>query len=241
MSVPLAIAAGITAAAFGAATWAIWRNARRLQRAEFIRTYVLPKGLFDKLLEKRPSLEYRDCSLVARGLRQFFLAHLNSGGKFVSMPSQVVDDLWHEFILYTREYQRFCSKAFGRFLHHSPAAVLGSEKIPNEGLRVVWRQTCLEENINIFKPQRLPLLFALDAKLNIENGFRYVPDCFPLHASGDKSVHCATYLAPFKPQKPIGSLYGRGKGAGCGGGCGGGDGHGCGGGGCGGGGCGGGS
>ena len=28
-----------------------------------------------------------------------------SGNKYVSMPSQIADDLWHEFILYTREYK----------------------------------------------------------------------------------------------------------------------------------------
>ena len=31
------------------------------------------------------------------------------------MPSQVTDDLWHEFILYTRNYEDFCRRAFGRF------------------------------------------------------------------------------------------------------------------------------
>jgi uncharacterized membrane protein YgcG len=36
---------------------------------------------------------------------------------------------------------------------------------------------CHEENINPRKPSRLPLLFALDGKLDIPNGFTYVPDC----------------------------------------------------------------
>jgi len=38
------------------------------------------------------------------GLRQFFLAHLKSGRRYVSMPSQVADGLWHEFILFTKNY-----------------------------------------------------------------------------------------------------------------------------------------
>lgn len=49
-----------------------------------------------------PELALKDRALVARGLRQFFLAHHLSGGKFIPMPSQVVDDLWHEFILFTK-------------------------------------------------------------------------------------------------------------------------------------------
>ncbi|NIA71366.1 hypothetical protein HBA54_22475 [Pelagibius litoralis] len=31
-----------------------------------------------------------------------------------------VDDLWHEFILYTREYHVFCQQCVGRYLHHFP-------------------------------------------------------------------------------------------------------------------------
>jgi hypothetical protein len=36
-------------------------------------------------------------------------------------PSQIVDELWHEFILHTREYGRFCETVLGRFVHHVPA------------------------------------------------------------------------------------------------------------------------
>ena len=93
------------------------------------------------------------------------------------MPSQVVDDLWHEFILFTRDYGAFCQRAFGQFLHHTPAVKLGGERGDNEGLRRVWWYCCLEENINPRKPTRLPLLFALDAKLGIANGFVYRLDC----------------------------------------------------------------
>ena len=67
---------------------------------------------------------------MSRGLRQFFLAYLMSGKRYVSMPSQVADDLWHEFILYTREYDAFCRRAFGGFLHHTPGR--GAERAPQE-------------------------------------------------------------------------------------------------------------
>lgn len=33
-----------------------------------------------------------------------------------------VDDYWHTFIVHTEEYQEFCDKLFGRFLHHRPAS-----------------------------------------------------------------------------------------------------------------------
>jgi hypothetical protein len=169
----------------------IRKKTLRLKRADFIRTYRLPAGLFDKLSQRRPGLPLKDQQLVARGLRQFFLAHLESGCKFVSMPSQVVDDLWHEFILYTRHYDDFCKQAFGRFLHHTPAVVLSPDKQNNSGLRRTWWYACKEENINPRQPSRLPLLFALDSKLGIADGFYYSPDCKKLRQdNGSGSPYC---------------------------------------------------
>jgi len=167
---------------------------RRAKRERFVREFVLPHGLFKKLQEKRPELDPRHHALVARALRQFFLCHLKSGRKFVSMPSQVVDDLWHEFILYTRDYQQFCSKAFGGYMHHTPAVKLGRGQTDDVGLKRTWRYACLEENINPRAPSRLPLLFAIDAKLGVANGFRYLPDCSKWRPDGRGEVHCGAHL-----------------------------------------------
>ena len=158
-------------------TFVTWRRLRDARRADTIRNFTLPQGLYQKLQQRHPDLTLKDCQLVSMGLRQFFMAYLKSGKKYVSMPSQVADDLWHEFILYTRNYEMFCQKAFGGFLHHTPAAVLGSAKQSNAGLRRCWQQVCRDELINPAKPTRLPLLFALDAKLGIANGFLYAADC----------------------------------------------------------------
>ena len=80
----------------------------QLRRAEFIRTFHWPRGLLERLEKHHPGFARKDSALVSRGLRQFFLAYLMSGKRYVSMPSQAADDLWHEFILYTREYDAFC-------------------------------------------------------------------------------------------------------------------------------------
>src|ERR1700709_2363558 len=80
----------------------LFRYWLQLRRAEFIRTYAWPRGLLERL-EKHRGIERKDSALVSRGLRQFFIAYLMSGRRYVSMPSQVADDLWHEFILYTRQ------------------------------------------------------------------------------------------------------------------------------------------
>jgi hypothetical protein len=180
----------ITVVALGLLLLVFALKLREARRAEFIRRYSFPKGLIEKLQKRRPGLPAKDGQLVARALRQFFLAHHAAKRQFVSMPSQVTDDLWHEFILYTRNYEDFCQRAFGRFMHHTPAVVLGKERQGNTGLRRTWWFCCKEENISPMKPTRLPLLFAIDAKLGIGDGFHYVPDCKALREGGDGSSYC---------------------------------------------------
>lgn len=219
----------------------LWQRNASLRREAFIRNNDFPNGLFVKVRGKYPHLSQRDCELVSHGLRQFFLAHLKSGRRFVAMPSQAVDELWHEFILHTQSYDRFCRKAFGRFLHHSPAVILTSDRQKNTGLRRCWWFACKEENINPKAPSRLPLLFALDAKLNIADGFRYVPDCQGVRREGGAAGSCGAYCgAEFSSNSYDGGTNGlsdggSGSGDRGGGGSDGGGGDGCGGGGCGGG------
>lgn len=189
MTLPYVIALTLALTIIGV----LWRRQLKLKREAYIRRYTLPRGLYEKVIQRHPQLSNKDMALVSQGLRQFFLAYLKSGHQFVSMPSQIADDLWHEFILYTQHYQDFCQQAFGRFLHHTPAVVMRSGSKSNAGLRRCWRYVCQEENINPRSPSRLPLLFALDTKFNIANGFRYVPDCSGVRredSSGTGTAYC---------------------------------------------------
>lgn len=205
-----------------------WRYVMGFRREKFIREYTWPPELLEKLERQHGGFMRKESALVGNGLRQFFLAYLGGGLRPVSMPSQVVDDLWHEFILYTRDYQAFCSKAFGRFLHHTPAVRLDPHlKSSNEGLRRVWFQCCKQENISPSNPSRLPLLFALDTKFKIANGYVYAPDCEELRRNGSYGGQCG---GDFSSSSVDGGTDGfgdsdgggdGGDGGGCGGGCGG--------------------
>lgn len=35
-------------------------------------------------------------------------------------PTEVVDEVWHEFILHTEPYREFCKRHFGAFIDHRP-------------------------------------------------------------------------------------------------------------------------
>ena len=166
--------------------------------------------------------------LAQQGLAQYFRIFLDAHGKFVSMPSQAVDDLWHEFILFTRNYERFCERAFGRYLHHTPGEAMSEATQATEGIRRTWFHACRLEGINPKQPERLPLLFALDAQLGIADGFFYALHCDGTAISGG-TAFCASSFG-------CGSRAGCGNAASCGGDAGGHGGGACGGdGGCGGG------
>jgi hypothetical protein len=213
---------------------------RRVRREAFIRAYMFPPGVLEKMTAAHPGLPAKDLQLVARALRQYFLTFLKSGGQRVAMPSRVVDDLWHEFILFTRDYESFCRNAFGQFLHHTPAVKMGAGKPDNEGLRRVWWFACLEENINPRTATRLPLLFAIDGKLGIENGFVYDlgrRSGLVAGAAVTAAVLCAASFTDKSIDGTTDGLANGKKGSGCGGGgadgssgCSGGCGGGCGGG-----------
>ncbi len=207
----------ITASFLGVALLALHRAWRTWAGRRVVRRHPLPPHLSGKLREIYPHLDEAQVQQVERGLRQFFLASAMAHGRFVAMPSKVVDAMWHEFILHTRAYERFCRQAFGRMLHHTPAEALAAD--PDradknfQGLRRAWVWSCRDEGIDPRTPQRLPTLFALDATLAIPGGYRYVPDC-RLLGTDRGTTHCGT---SFGCGSSCGSSCG-GDGGGCGGG-----------------------
>jgi hypothetical protein len=222
------IGAAVFASLLVVLLWAAHARWRRRAARRFIRTQPLPSFLRGKLQAAYPALQPKDLDDVEQGLRQFFVASAMAGGRFVAMPSKVVDTLWHEFILHTRGYEAFCRRAFGGLLHHTPAeAMPAAASVSSErfvGLRRAWYWSCNEERIDPRRPRRLPLLFALDGRLAIDGGYRYVPDCRLLGADrGD--THCAAgYGCGSSCGSSSGSSDGGGgDGGGDGGGCGGGD------------------
>jgi hypothetical protein len=172
----------------------LFARSRREARDRFIQEYAFPKGLDGRLLKQRPELDAAQVAQVFAGLKQYFRIALAANKRMVAMPSQVVDELWHEFILYTRNYQAFSSRAFGRYLHHTPAEAMSAVATQHAALRRAWQLACRQEGIDPRHPQRLPLLFALDGMLGIADGFHYVPDCKGQAHSASSTAHCGADL-----------------------------------------------
>ncbi len=142
-------------------------------RVKFIQNYPFPKTIFEKVKERYPHLSDKDIQLVERGLRDYFLIALYSKGEMVTMPSKVVDEAWHNFILFTKLYTNFCDKALGRFLHHIPPAAMESKSIEERGLKRAWELSCKIADMDPGYAYKLPLLFSIDSDLKIEDGLTY--------------------------------------------------------------------
>ncbi len=175
------------------ATISWWRSLLR-QRDAFIDGYPYSKFLDRRLAARRPELNEEQRSLVFDGLREYFQLCRMANKRLLAMPSQAVDDAWHEFILFTRQYQQFCARGLGRFLHHTPAAAMRSPTDAQDGIKRAWRLACQRAGIDPRRPQSLPLLFALDALLGIADGFVYQLDCLASARAGEGSAYCAGHI-----------------------------------------------
>jgi hypothetical protein len=110
--------------------------------------------------------------------------------------------------------------ALGYVPEHSPAQVLGKKAHYNDGLRRTWYWACCDESIDPRNPSRLPLLFAIDTKLDMPDGLRYAarPPAGPL-ASTAQAFHYGTSFseggfsgraedfAGVEPQRKFSSLW----------------------------------
>ncbi|MGE0010476.1 MAG: hypothetical protein AB7F19_00755 [Candidatus Babeliales bacterium] len=62
-----------------------------------------------------------DIVILERELKRYLiLCALNKNKENIGMYSRDVDNLWHSFILFTKEYAQFGTTYAGHFMHHNP-------------------------------------------------------------------------------------------------------------------------
>jgi hypothetical protein len=176
----------------------------RLARERYIDEYSFPLGVRQRVAKRYPHLTDAQLDLVFAALRDYFHLCRKAHRRLLAMPSQVVDVAWHEFILFTRNYQAFCNKALGRYLHHTPTEAMPDRTVATDGIKRTWRLACLRTGIDPKAAGAVPLLFAIDGQLAIPDGFNYVLNCMHMVSAAHANSYCASHI---------------GCGAGCGGGC----------------------
>lgn len=95
------------------------RKVRSISTAtEAINSYSFAQVREKLLVGKKLSPERIDEAIVE--FRKY-LTLIAQGHQSVAMTSRDVDEVWHTFILFTKDYASFCEQAFGFFLHHQPS------------------------------------------------------------------------------------------------------------------------
>ena len=119
--------------------------------------YEIPSYIKQKFFyEKAPHLTKAEIDLVFENLKCYlYLSYIKPS----YLSSYIVDEAWHTFLLFTKEYKEFCTLVFWRFIHHAPSLSGGYsndiELIKQSYYHMLqYRKNCK--------------LFTLDRELNIQ-------------------------------------------------------------------------
>lgn len=77
--------------------------------------------LIDKLMKDRIVSTRRDGEVLFDELKKYLVMNSVDSSKLWQMHSLQIDFVWHEFVLFTREYRKFCDAYLGVYFPHSPA------------------------------------------------------------------------------------------------------------------------
>lgn len=89
-----------------------------------LQEYQIPSGVTERLKQGMVFNEMKDGQIreVVDEFKKFIaiLVINHEKGTRVEMVSELVDEVWHTFILFTNEYRKFCDTMVGEYIHHEP-------------------------------------------------------------------------------------------------------------------------
>lgn len=86
------------------------------------------RGLAQRLQEKM-EISHQEARALFDDMKRFL--YLAATTPTPLAPPELIDEAWHNFILFTKDYADFCRKYFGKFIHHFP--VLPEERASRNG------------------------------------------------------------------------------------------------------------
>ncbi|MDQ0061957.1 hypothetical protein [Paenibacillus harenae] len=89
----------------------------------------------DRVLKEQPRLTDNEWKWTWFELKRYFL--MCAIMRSVPMYSRSADAIWHEMLMFTREYEQFCSGFSGEMIHHAPHAA-GVQSEPGERAWFDW-------------------------------------------------------------------------------------------------------
>lgn len=154
---------------------------------QFIDNYIFPEDVleyFDWHVETafNTRLSQEQINIVAEGLKEYFIFILLSPKK-VAAASKLVDELFHCFLLHTKDYQDFC-QGVGQFIHHFPIQKKKVKGINtdtkdieyNEHYQAIMRTYCLScqtSGLDPLSTDDYPYFFRIDSMLKEEHAIAF--------------------------------------------------------------------
>jgi hypothetical protein len=77
--------------------------------------------LIEKLLKERIIQTTEEAEALFLEVKKYIVLGQSDPTRIWEMHSLRVDEIWHQFILFTAQYLDFCQRFFGRYIHHSPS------------------------------------------------------------------------------------------------------------------------
>lgn len=149
---------------------------RVARRVAAVDAYEFPSSVRQRLRLKHRDLGTESAALIEAATRQWFRILAQNPRARLSMPSLLVDDMWHEFLLHTRDYAAFCDTAFGRLLHRKPEfAITPHQAASNHSDHLLVTLELARQDENCWP--ELPLLFRVDHQVGLTGARRYLADC----------------------------------------------------------------
>jgi hypothetical protein len=147
------------------------------RRCAQIDAWEPPASVLARFGYEHPGLDDEQLALVVAGLRQWLRLFVRARGAARAMPSPLVDDLWHELVLHTRDYESLCTDVLGKFLHHVPETAMpaaGVRANRTDVLQATYAAAVADEGL---PSGGLPVLFRVDAEVTPGRGPRYLGFC----------------------------------------------------------------
>jgi hypothetical protein len=77
--------------------------------------------LIEKLVKERIVGTQEEGKALFTEVKRFLVLSRVVPSVLWNVYSSRVDEVWHQFVLFTREYIEFCHRSFGEYIHHSPS------------------------------------------------------------------------------------------------------------------------
>ncbi|WP_080845954.1 hypothetical protein [Cytobacillus gottheilii] len=150
------------------------------------------ENVLNRVLHEYPKTTSFEVDWAIYELKRYFV--MNAILKSVPMFSAKADEVWHEMLMFTREYQQFSNQFYGGYLHHAPN--LDAEPIPGKRAFFDWVYISLfkvEENSkiiwggflkNAIKQEILEDFYHLDERALLDKYFK----------AGDEFMDVKMYL-----------------------------------------------